>query len=79
MNVNLEHALNGDGARMRPRRLVNARVLSKHLGMSLTSVYDNTRLGRLPGAIRIGRRIVYDLDKIDPWLDAGGDFASEKA
>ena len=22
---------------------------------------------------------VYDLDKIDPWLDAGGDFASEKA
>jgi len=60
------------------RRLVNAKTLSDLYGWPLTSVYDNTRAGKIPGAIRIGRRIMYDLDKLEPWLDAGGEYARAK-
>lgn len=69
----------GYNAPLHRRRLATAKQLSKHLGMSLTSVYDNTRLGRLPGAIKIGRRILYDLEKLDAWLDAGGQYAEDKS
>lgn len=54
-------------------RLVDAKDVAEFLGLPLSTVYDRTRLGRLPGAIRIGTRIKYNLAKIESWLDAGGD------
>lgn len=57
------------------RNLGTAKEVAELLRWPLTSLYDNTRAGRIPGAIRIGRRIMYDLDKLDAWLEAGGDYS----
>lgn len=75
MNVSPESMPRGITERPRRRRLATAKDLSEELGIPLTSIYDRTREGRIPGAIRIGRRILYDLDKLEAWLDAGGEYA----
>lgn len=58
-------------------RLVDAKDVAEFLGLPLSTIYDRTRLGRLPGAVRIGTRIKYDLGKVERWLDAGGDAPGE--
>jgi len=65
--------------RPKRRRLTTARDISEQLGIPLTNIYDRTREGRIPGAIRIGRRILYDLDKLEAWLDAGGEYAARRS
>lgn len=67
-----------DAPRMRTakperRRLASAKDVAEMLGLPLTSLYDRTRAGGIPGTVKIGRRILYDLDKLEVWLDAGGD------
>lgn len=61
--------------RPRRRRLADAKDVAQTLGMPLTSLYDRTRAKQIPGAIRIGKRIRYDLDVLEAWLDAGGDYS----
>lgn len=41
----------------------------------LSSLYDKARANppRLPGIVRIGRRVLIDLDKLEDWIDAGGE------
>lgn len=58
-------------------RLVDAKDVADILGLPISTIYDRTRLGRLPGAVRIGTRIKYDLGKLERWLDAGGDSPGE--
>lgn len=62
----------------RRRRLGNAKAVSELLDLSLPNLYERSRLGKIPGTIRIGKRVLYDLDQIDAWLDAGGDAARER-
>ncbi len=57
----------------RRRNLVAAKFVSELLGIPLTSLYDATRRGEIPGVVKIGTRIRYDLDLLNAWLDAGGD------
>lgn len=57
---------------VRRRTLVSAKDVSNLLGVPVTSLYDLTRAGRIPGVVRIGHRIRYDLDVLNEWLDAGG-------
>lgn len=78
MTVSPDHLTGAFTVPLRRRRLVPAKELSKTLGMSLTSVYENTRAGRIPGAIKIGRRVLFDADKLEAWLDAGGEYAEAK-
>ncbi len=61
--------------RAKHRRLGRPLAVAEMLDMPLSSLYDRTKRGLMPGTIRIGRRIMYDLDMIDAWLDAGGDQA----
>lgn len=58
-------------------RLVDAKDVAELLGLPLSTVYDRTRIGRLPGAVRIGTRIKFDVNKVMQWLDAGGDSPGE--
>jgi len=60
-------------------RLVDAKDVAELLGLPLSTVYDRTRIGRLPGAVRIGTRIKYDVAKLERWLEAGGDSPGEAA
>lgn len=78
MNVSLESPTRGVAGPRPPRRLASAKDISKQLGIPLTSIYDRTREGRIPGAIRIGRRILYDLDKLEAWLDEGGEYSAAR-
>jgi len=45
------------------------------LALPLTSLYDHARARKIPGVVRIGRRVLFDLDKLESWLDAGGEYA----
>lgn len=65
--------MNGMESDKTRRRYVDAKDVAELLGLPLSTVYDRTRLGRLPGSVRIGARIKYDLEKLEAWLDAGGD------
>lgn len=56
------------------RRLGTAKEVAGILGMPLTTLYDHARGGGIPGTVRIGTRVRFDLDKLDAWLDAGGDL-----
>lgn len=55
------------------RRLVPAAVVARMLGIPLSSVYDHARSGRLPGVVRIGRRVLFDLEALEWWVARGGE------
>ena len=40
----------------------------------LSTLYDLARASppRLPGVVRVGRRVLVDLAKLDVWVEAGG-------
>lgn len=54
-------------------RLVSAAEAAKMLSLPLTTMYDHARSNTIPGAVRIGRRVLFDLDKLEPYIKAGGD------
>jgi len=59
------------------RRLVSLRdpQVRELLGcLPLSTLYDLARASppKLPGIIRIGRRVLVDLDKVEAWIEAGG-------
>ena len=65
------------GQERRRRRLVpiaNPIVSEMTGGHSLSSLYElaRARPPRLGGVVRVGRRVLVDIDKLEAWLDAGG-------
>jgi excisionase family DNA binding protein len=42
------------------------------LPLPKSSLYDLARYGRMPGVVRVGRRLLFDLDTLDDWIAAGG-------
>jgi len=61
------------------RRLAVARDVADMLSLPLTSLYDHARSRSIPGVVRIGRRVLFDLDKIEEYIAAGGDQSGETA
>jgi len=51
--------------------VVDARLLSKLLCASIRTVRTWDAAGKLPAPIRIGGRVVWRLDEIRAWLNAG--------
>ena len=63
------------------RRLVRLRdpLVRAMLGnLPLSTIYDLARASppKLPGVVRIGRRVLVDLGKLEQWIDAGGEARS---
>ena len=54
------------------RRLGTIEDLRAIIPLAKNTIYDSARLGRLPGVVKVGRRVLFDLDVIDAWIDAGG-------
>jgi len=73
MKTNTVVPPSGETKARRRRRLARPQAVAEMLDMPMSSLYDRTKRGLMPGTIRIGRRIMYDLDILDAWLDAGGD------
>ena len=51
-------------------QLISTRQLAEGLLLPVRSVYQLAREGRIPGVIRIGRRIRFDAAVIADWLRA---------
>ena len=54
-------------------RLATADDVLELLPISRGSLYCLVREGRLPGVVRIGRRVYFDLDQLDAWIKEGGE------
>ena len=42
------------------------------LPLPKSSIYDLARYGKLPGVVRVGKRVLFDVDELEAWIDAGG-------
>ncbi len=58
----------------RPRRRLGTllEVQRDFLPLSKSTLYDGFRDRRIPGAVKVGRRLLIDLDQLEAWIDAGG-------
>ena len=54
------------------RRLGTIDDVLEVLPLPKSSLYDLARYGRIPGVVRVGRRLLFDLDVLDDWIDEGG-------
>ena len=55
-----------------PPKLLTAEAVAERLDLPLSTVYEHARSNRIGGAIRIGRRLRFDPEKLEAWLDSGG-------
>lgn len=55
------------------RTFLSVKEVAAKLGLPVSSVYDHTQANRFPGIVRIGRRVLIDEQKLDEWIEAGGD------
>jgi len=56
----------------RRRRLGTVDDVLDLLPLPKSSLYDLARYGRMPGVVRVGRRLFFDLDQLDAWIASGG-------
>lgn len=54
------------------RRLGTVDDVLAVLPLPKSSLYDLARYGRMPGVVRVGRRLLFDLDVLDTWIGEGG-------
>jgi len=54
------------------RRLGTVDDVLAVLPLPKSSLYDLARYGRMPGVVRVGRRLLFDLDTLDDWIATGG-------
>ena len=54
------------------RRLGTMHDVRSILPLPRSTIYDYVSRGALPGVVRVGRRLLFDLDQLDRWIDAGG-------
>jgi excisionase family DNA binding protein len=54
------------------RRLVTINEVRQVVPLPRSSIYQAVRDRRMPGAVRIGRRVLFDLDVIEAWISTGG-------
>lgn len=73
MSVASKHLAGETRDRPQRLRLVSADVAAKMLSLPLSTMYTHARENSIPGAVRIGRRVLFDLDELEPYVKAGGD------
>ncbi len=58
-------------------KLLTVKEVAPMLKMSIQALYEAVRRGLVP-AVRIGRRIRFDLDALETWLESGGSPWSDR-
>jgi len=53
------------GVRRQSRRLATIPKSAKYIGVPESTLYEWTRHGRIAGIVRVGRRVLLDLDQVD--------------
>lgn len=54
------------------RKLLTVDDVADHLGVPKSTVYEAVRQNRIGGIVRIGRMVRFDPDKLEAWIEAGG-------
>lgn len=54
------------------KRLINVDEASRYLGIKKSTLYTWAEQKRIP-AVKIGRRLLFDLKEIDTWIDSQKD------
>lgn len=75
MTIQAPEQPHGLTAQPRRRRLAKAQAVADYLGLPLSTLYDRARADppQVPGVVRIGRLLRFDLDQVEAWVDQGGD------
>ena len=53
-------------------KLITAKTLSEERNIPLTTVWRLAREKRIAGVVRFGRKLMFDVDKVNKWIDEGG-------
>ena len=54
------------------RKVVTEAELRQMIPFARSTTYYYAQKGYIPGVIRVGRRVYFDLQKIEAWIEAGG-------
>jgi excisionase family DNA binding protein len=46
--------------------------VAQRLAIPESTIYEMARQNRIGGVVRIGRRVRFDPDKLEAWIEAGG-------
>ncbi len=55
---------------MSENRLLDVGELSGYLSLPRPTIYTWVSLGRIPGVVRLGRALRFDLKEIDGWVES---------
>lgn len=56
-----------------PKRFIKVLDVAVLMDVPASTVYDLARQNRIVGMVRFGRHIRFDRDKLERWLQAGGE------
>lgn len=65
-------AVGSQEANLRPRRLITVAEVAERLTLTESGVYELARQNRIGGVVRVGRRVRFDPEKLEAWIEAGG-------
>jgi excisionase family DNA binding protein len=66
-----ETAVPAQGGAGRPR-LITAKTVAEQLAVPVPTIYQLAREGRIPGVVRVGRLVRFDPERVEAWIEAGG-------
>ena len=55
------------------RKLLTAKAVADRCDLPESTIYQMARENRIGGIVRLGRKVRFDPDKFEAWLDAGGE------
>jgi len=53
--------------------LLKPEVIAERLDVPISTIYEAARQNRIGGLVRFGRKVRFDPDKFDAWLEQGGE------
>ncbi len=54
-------------------RLERVAYPAQRLNAPVSTIYQMVKEGRIPGVVKVGRAIRFDVDKLEAWIANGGD------
>ena len=55
------------------RKLITAEAVAERLDVPKSTIYEAARQNRIGGVVRLGRVLRFDPDKLEAWLESGGE------
>lgn len=56
-----------------PRRYLKVSDVAALMNVPMNTIYELARQKRIGGMVRVGRHVRFDQDRLEHWLDTGGE------